>query len=334
MFRSASNRLHALLPYCLAVMLVAACLPFSAWCEAACPLAGHPCINAESDKTIHGEPDPTARVIGTLQQQTIFQVVAEKNGWLKILLQDAGASARSSGWISREGVRRTSYLDGAETAVVHNPDPADRLHLRAKPKVSSQSLGKYYNGAVVAVLDDHSSSEWTKVRIGTLVGYMQARYLESGAAAASVMSARPGVMVSNGSGKGLHLREYPRITSASQGLYANGTQALVLGLTEQWYHVQIGDEFGFMSAHGIRPRLPYSRSADAPSSGTGGSVRRAVVTCELCMYQYDSENSLEVITTLPTGETVSVLSSGSNGWSRVSNGIREGYVRTQYLKFE
>lgn len=52
------------------------------------------------------------------------------------------------------------------------------------------------------------------------------------------------------------------------------------------------------------------------------------------MYKYKSENRLEVITTLPTGEVVSVLSSDSNGWRVVSNGIRKGYVLTQYLKFE
>lgn len=52
------------------------------------------------------------------------------------------------------------------------------------------------------------------------------------------------------------------------------------------------------------------------------------------MYKYDSENRLEVITTSPTGEVVTVLSSGSNGWSKVSNGIRIGYVLTKYLKFE
>jgi uncharacterized protein YgiM (DUF1202 family) len=235
--------------------------------------------------------------------------------------------------ISQEGTERNSPMQD-KLAIVNNPDPKDRLHLRKKPTVSSQSLGKYYNGVVVTILEEYNNAEWMKVRIGTLVGYMQRKYLETSAASASVLSARPSVMVSNSSGKGLHLREYPRISSTSLGLFANGTQALVLGITEQWYHVQIGDEFGFMSAHGITLRLQYDNSVDAKPQKPNTKAKKAIVTSEVYMYKYDSENNLEVITTLPTGEVVTVLSSDSNGWSKVSNGIRVGYFLTKYLKFK
>ena len=41
----------------------------------------------------------------------------------------------------------TAWADGGNAyAVVHNPDAADRLNLRAAPNREAESLGKYYNG--------------------------------------------------------------------------------------------------------------------------------------------------------------------------------------------
>lgn len=316
------------------LLLLVFSLPFSALSETAHVFVGYQCINSESEKTIFGEPNKATQPIGVLERNTIFQVLDENVDWLRISFQDAHTFVRSIGWISKEAVRKTAYYDGVETAVVHNPNPLDRLHLRAKPKTSSQSLGKYYNGVVVAILEKNSSSDWVKVRIGTLVGYMQTRYLDIGATPISVPATLPSVMISNSAGKGLNLREYPRLSSKSLGLYGNGTQVLVLGITEQWYHVQIGDECGFVLAKGMKPQLQYSYSEDSTTQKTKSKVQKAVVTGELLMYQYDSENSLEVITTLPTGAVVTVLKIGDNGWTKVSNGIREGYVYTEHLKFE
>lgn len=334
LLKTTSYYFHFVVLCSLVLTLLLVSFPFGAFGEVANILTGYQCINAESEITVFSEPSEAARTMGVLPQNTIFQVVDEKDDWLKISLQDSGVPSLTTGWISKETIRKISYFDGLETAVVHNPDLSDRLHLREQPKVSSQSLGKYYNGVVVAILEDYSDSEWMKVQIGSLVGYMQTKYLETGVASASVTSARPSVMVSNRSGKGLNLREYPRTSSTLLGLYPNGTQALVLGITEKWYHVQIGDEFGFMSAHGIEPRLQYAGSVVPSPSKSDTVAQNATVTSDVHMYKYDSENSLEVITTLPSGEVVSVLSSDSNGWCKVSNGIREGYVLTKYLNFE
>lgn len=49
----------------------------------------------------------------------------------------------------------------------------EKLHLRAEPSKSSESLGLYYPGAVVyALIEDSPTRGWTHVRIGEDVGYM------------------------------------------------------------------------------------------------------------------------------------------------------------------
>ena len=69
-------------------------------------------------------------------------------------------------------------LDRDGWAVVNNPDSKDRLHLRTAPKKGADSLGKFYNGTPVQVIEE--LGDWCHVRIGLdghLEGYMMTRYL-------------------------------------------------------------------------------------------------------------------------------------------------------------
>ena len=74
-------------------------------------------------------------------------------------------------------------LDQSGWAVVNNPDPADRLHLRTKASRSGTSLGKFYNGTPVLVLE--RKGDWTRVQIGfgntARTGWMMTKYLAFGA---------------------------------------------------------------------------------------------------------------------------------------------------------
>lgn len=65
-------------------------------------------------------------------------------------------------------------------AVVRNPDPADRLHLRVRPDRSAESLGKFYNGTPLRLLGQEG--DWTRVALGTEgpEGWMMTRYLAFG----------------------------------------------------------------------------------------------------------------------------------------------------------
>ena len=74
-----------------------------------------------------------------------------------------------------------SFVDRSDWAVVNNPNPADRLHLRAEPKRDAKSLGKFYNRTPVKVLQQ--KGDWCKVQIGAdgyLTGWMMKKYLAFG----------------------------------------------------------------------------------------------------------------------------------------------------------
>lgn len=157
------------------------------------------------------------------------------------------------------------YYDGYRIGIVNNANPSDRLNLRKQPKTSAASLGKYYNGCVVALLSAQNNG-WIHVRIGSLEGYMEARYLLLNAKINSVASAMPTLTIRNSSGTGLNLRENPVKSSETLGLYSNGTSVQVLGLSENWYHVQVDGKIGFMISSGFSDRLSYSSSNTSSSS--------------------------------------------------------------------
>ena len=80
-------------------------------------------------------------------------------------------------------------LDRNGYAVVNNPNPKDRLHLRARPDRRADSLGKFYNGTILQVLEKRG--EWRRVAIGSLEGWMMGEYLAEGEAMDQVKKAFP-----------------------------------------------------------------------------------------------------------------------------------------------
>jgi len=60
-------------------------------------------------------------------------------------------------------------------AIVKSGAPTDRLHLRARPSKSANSLGRYYSGTPVRVRS--ISGDWAEVDILGIEGYMMAEFL-------------------------------------------------------------------------------------------------------------------------------------------------------------
>lgn len=129
----------------------------------------------------------------------------------------------------------------SQWAVVRNPDPDDRLHLRTGPDRSLESLGKFYSRTPVFVLE--SKGAWSHVLIGSdnlLEGWMMNRYLAFGEEMNKVTCAFP-------SRKGLYFRDedvaHPVYTSPSLDAISTweakgGLDELIIGIYEdQWFIV-------------------------------------------------------------------------------------------------
>ena len=236
---------------------------------------------------------------------------------------------------------RTSAITAGTVVVVNNPDPHDRLNLRTKPSQYASSLGKYYNGTYLNVLDVERDG-WVKVRVFDLEGYMLAKFLVSSDQLQFGAATVPTVTIRNSGGLGLNLRETQSMSSASLGLYRNGSTVRVFGVSETWCHVQTEDgNVGFMLRERLSPVLEFQKNSNTNTSINSGMSQpvnnRAVVnnpnSVDRLNLRTMPSQSAPTLGKYYSGTTVEVLGSDQNGWTKVRIHSLEGYMMTQYLTF-
>ena len=136
-------------------------------------------------------------------------------------------------------------LDPSRWAVVNNPNPADRLHLREKDDRGSRSFGKYYNGTPVEVLE--KGKTWTRVRIQGINGWMMTQYLAFGKDAWQVEDAFPDLHhVENSSSFPVWTEDNvirsKKLAADGDWTVEKGEHVCMIGiLGEEWYHVWFPD---------------------------------------------------------------------------------------------
>ena len=125
-------------------------------------------------------------------------------------------------------------LDRSAWATVNNPDPKDRLHLRAAPQREAPSLGKYYSGTPVRVLED--VGDWLRVSVYGVEGFMMRAYLAFGDAMNDVAPAGPMLCQREST---LILRRTPDETGRLAAVHdSTGLDLRVIGVVgDEWYHV-------------------------------------------------------------------------------------------------
>lgn len=216
------------------------------------------------------------------------------------------------------------YYDGYRIGIVNNANPSDRLNLRKQPKANAASLGKYYNGCVVALLSDESDG-WIHVRIGNLEGYMDTRYLLLDAEINSVASAMPTLTIRNSSGTGLNLHENPVKSSATLGVYLNGRSVQVLGLSENWYHVQVAGKTGFMISSGFSDRLSYFSTDTGSSSKDDTDWNGPIGTHKTAEWPIAIDNHVAVVSNPDAADRVHLRiepDSNSKSLGKYYNGVQ------------
>lgn len=110
---------------------------------------------------------------------------------------------------------------------------ADRVHLRAKPSTASDSLGLYFTGTSVIIIE--SMDDWAWVMVGDVTGYMMSDFLTRSQPA----QMGPWQMVDNPSSTWVNLREKPHMDADVLSFPDNGITVRVLGETaDGWSYVE------------------------------------------------------------------------------------------------
>ena len=139
-----------------------------------------------------------------------------------------------------------AQLDTSAYALVSNPNPEDRLHLREKPDKGSHSYGKFYNRTPVWVLE--RGDTWTKVQIGrggaAMTGYMMTKFLAfDEAEKAALACAFPQKVLKDVYRlEGIRLYAEPRNTAVTERIYRLESDDFIIGVCgDDWYIVLRAD---------------------------------------------------------------------------------------------
>ncbi|MGN0996168.1 MAG: hypothetical protein ACI4PG_04625 [Candidatus Ventricola sp.] len=232
-------------------------------------------------------------------------------------------------------------------ATVNNPNPADRLNLRAKPSASAVSYGKYYNGVPVLVLSGPENG-WCRVRVGLgngvcdIEGYMKSEYLAFGSQAAAVRDARPVLTLTDG-GRDIPLRSFH--SGSCVGKVKSGAQVTVLGVGMQYLHVVTQDgTCGMVPANLAAPRLAFANEKTSAGEHAEDMAVWAMVSnpnpADRLHLRAKPSTTAVSYGKYYNGVPVLVLSGPENGWCRVRVGLGngvcdiEGYMKSAYLAFD
>lgn len=138
-------------------------------------------------------------------------------------------------------------VNGSGYAMVKNPDPADRLHLRTEPTKSAASLGKYYTGTPVKVI--RVQGDWVQVDVFGRQGWMMKKYLDFSEPYTIDLTIFPGY-------DGVEWKKDPDVyqkpdENAGTIKAPNWMNTYVIGILEDgWYHIwnPWTDKSGFTKA--------------------------------------------------------------------------------------
>ena len=118
---------------------------------------------------------------------------------------------------------------------------ADRVHLRAAPDASADSLGLYFTGTGAILLEERGG--WAHVMLGAVEGWMMADYLSG----AYIPLMGPGRRVENPGSTWVNLRTAPSLEAAVAMRLPNGRVLRLLGETaDGWSYVEGGGAKGYI----------------------------------------------------------------------------------------
>lgn len=220
-------------------------------------------------------------------------------------------------------------------AVISNPDPADRLHLRDKPATNASSYGRYYNGTQVIISGIVGDFSYVKVE-GNSWGYMLTKYLKEGQptvqpqSIASTPAAFLGYAVVNNAKveEKLHLRASAKSGATSLGQYENGTTVEVLEASGDWYLVNTWDQSGYMH----KDYLLLDSNVPVPVSlDVGILIGESGMNNSFPLRVFPSSNAqLSYIPFTPYQTIVQILGKAGTFYRIEVNG-QQGFIPTQWV---
>lgn len=178
----------------------------------------------------------SAPILGSYANGSRVRVLARGNSWSRVQV------AEQTGYMSTQYLAFDSGSGGGYSAVVNNPGAGQVLNLRAEPSGSSRSLGQYRNGTAVTVLG--VGTEWNRVRVDGVQGYMMSKYLRMTSSGAT-----PHKTVRGGANGFVNLRSGAGYNYGVVMQVSNGAAVSVVVPYPTWSQVVVRSGSGYQSGY-------------------------------------------------------------------------------------
>lgn len=267
-------------------------------------------------------PSYSAKVIDIYYNGVPCVMLNYSGGWYHVRVDGV------EGYFRKEYITRYTCAYSEEVATIVTPNNTG-LNLRSGPDMSYSTLGQYAGGGYVMVLQ--RGNGWWKVSIDGKVGFMDEKFLKDGVIkpvgnqGGSAFTSEAYAVVSNPKAtQVLNLREQASATSKVLGQYRNGTRFTVVEQGTEWCKVA-GDNglTGYMMTK-------YLKLYNLPATPT----MKVVHPQETFVNLRGAPSMLtgSVLTRIPHGTSVTVLSPECNGWVKVYYNGLTGYAVDYFLK--
>ena len=133
------------------------------------------------------------------------------------------------------------------------------LNIRKKATTDSRIVGKMTKNNACEILK--TKGEWTKIKSGSVTGYVKSEYLYTGEDAIAVAE-KAVITVATVNTTTLRVREKASVDSSVVSLVGEGEDLTVEKIVDGWYKVEVDDEKGYISGDfvDISQKLPTASS--------------------------------------------------------------------------
>lgn len=228
--------------------------------------------------------DVTAGVADLMYDTSKVEVTDTNLGKVAQPLAKTGGSAAVSEeevltdeTVSEDTEKTVAELCGYETLGMSKISEGN-LNIRKKATTDSRIVGKMTKNNACEILG--TKDEWTKIKSGSVTGYVKSEYLYTGDDAIEVAE-KAVITVATVNTTTLRVRKKPSVDSSVVSLVGEGEDLIVEKIVDGWYKVEVDDEKGFISGDyiDVSQKLPtassikeLNESSSNSSSGTGYSI--------------------------------------------------------------
>ncbi|MGE7884230.1 SH3 domain-containing protein, partial [Bacillus sp. NPDC094077] len=305
-------------------------------------------VNA-TNLNIREQPTTQGKVIGTVKQGTIVQVLGQEKEWAKIshngkegyvTLQFLGFSNKNP---NVEQKQQLTINNGQkEEGIV----TATRLNVRNSPVLGSSMIGYVQKNEKVKVLG--KANGWAKIEYKGKEGYVSLEFLKFGDVIqtpdASSQKQQP--TIKNGvqevgtiNATSLRVRSAANTSSSILGNLKNGEKVTVLGKANGWAKISYQGKEGYVSLEFVKiggntEEIKTPEQPKTPDSTIKNGVQEVgTINATSLRVRSAANTSSSILGSLKNGEKVTVLGK-ANGWAKINYQGKEGYVSLEFVKLE